>query len=563
MKWLNKTIVSVAVNALGSIKLALKKHPHNYLPSACDAPAAHRLEESQNVALREHEHLYVANNPFRLKNATTLDGRTSEYFAKRIHNHDDVYQKPTRLGIKKYVESARSFDVGGIPYSPRTLFDVKDHDHREYFRFGERVFRAQRLEGKTPSEIASRDHTHDYVRKDDTRYHRKNTIAYKARKLTKGIFQILQGSIISGQVSRTISVPDASMIGYEMFAKLTGKDTSSIENMFKVYSSSELGCLDFLDHICEKTKYVIVFMSPNTYKKLQPVLYKAGLYMGKKPPSLNVTIRFPFSIVEAEERGSSIANYVAAVHRTKKFWLPLVPPKTSDSPLVFIDHLIFMIGTFFLVVVSAISYIVSAIIIQIINAIASIPCKLASAPFIGGLFRGLCDSFRSLCRQFTPIAQFRVLDGGAAFPMVFVQIREGDAPRHWLAPDRAYGITAVPQNVYAVVNKHRISTNGVIMDLAGVAGGYFSDLNAAVNTYCRRFNAQWPVMFINATSVDGTNVYSYGDVYVARYVKPFDPKRVRFGAMGAGSEIVMFNHGLPYTIVCIIKEEDGGGVFAC
>lgn len=563
LRWLNKTLVNIAVNALGSVGIALKKHSHNYLPAACDAPAAYRLEESRNVALREHEHPYVANNPFRLKNASSLDGRTSEYFAKRLHNHDDTYQKPKKLGVKKYVESARSFDVGGVPFSPRTLFSLKEHDHREYFRFGERVFRAQKLEGRTPSEIASRDHTHDYVRQNSDRYHRKDTIAYKAKRLTRGIFQVLQGSIISGSVSRTISIPDANMIGYEMFAKLVGKDTANIENMFKVYSSSSLGCLDFLDHICEKTKYAIVFMSPGTYKKLQPVLYRAGLYMGTNPPPLDATIQFPFSIVDAEGRGQSISSYVAAVKRTSKFWLPLVPPKTGNSPLSFIDHIIFMIGTLFLVVVSAISYIVSALIITLINAIAQIPCKLAGVWLIGGLFQGVCDFFRNLCRQFAPIAQFRVLDGGAAFPMVFVQIREGNAPRHWLAPDRAYGVTVIPQNVYAVINKHRISMSGTIMDLAGVAGGYFSDLDSAVNTYCRRFSAQWPVMFINARGVDGTNVYRYGDVYVARYVKPFDPRRVKFGAMGAGSEIIMFNHGLPYTIVCIIKEtEESGGVFA-
>ena len=501
-------------------------------------------------AAKDHEHLYARENPCVLENAETLEGKRKDFFCLKDHDHDGVYEKG------KIVRAARVIFFRGF-LSPR-FFSAKDHDHPQYLRRGERAQAAKKLSGASPKDLSAKNHDHPYVRKEDARYKRKDARAKLAKALTKGKIFIVEGKEKRGIVSVSGSAPLSNAIGYEMFATLAETSVEEVRRIFQVVSQSTVNfCMEYVSDRAyynpasqrAVTKYLILFLPHRLYKKLQVVLERAVVYMDDRVPSVSLTVPFQLSLVDAER--ASLEGFVQMVHRVDRFWAPLVPPP-STSWLSFFDHLVYAVGTLFIIAATIMSIFVAAVVNALIDVFVFIATIGCYSIFLSFIFCPLKFLLLALCVK--PIGVFRTLGSGLMMPIVFVQVQQNDPPVHWLAPGRVFGVSVFARNIYQVVNGQSVEIGGRVVEVEGVAGGYFDDLEAATRLYFRQFEAHFPVVFYNAP-LSGAEAIETGGVYVARYTKPFNPKLLRFGAHAFGDSVIMKNVGLPYTLVCIVKGE--------
>lgn len=536
------------------VKACLSVQDFPALPKDHEHPHAKTIATSKLdgkvPSAKDHEHPYARENPCVLENAETLEGKRKDFFCLKDHNHDGVYEK------SKIVRAAKALFFQGF-LSPR-FFSPKDHDHPQYLRRGERAQAAKKLSGAFPKDLSAKDHEHPYVKKEDARYKRKDARANLAKALTKGRIFVVEGKERKGVVSVSGSAAPSNAIGYETFAALAETSVEEVRRIFQVVSQGSVNfCMDYVSDrayynpagLRAVTKYLILFLPHRLYKKLQPVLDKAVVYMGDRVPSVFLTVPFQLSIIDAEK--ASLDGLVQRVHRVDRFWAPLVPPP-STSWLSFFDHLVYAIGTLFIIVATIVSIFVAAVVNALIDVfvfIADIGCKSIIFSLI---FCPLKSLLLVLCVK--PIGVFRALGSGLMMPIVFVQVQRNDPPVHWLAPGRVFGISVFARNIYQVVNGQSVKIGGNVVEVEGVAGGYFDDLEAATKLYFRQFEAHFPVVFYRAPS-SGAEAIRVEGVYVARYTKPFDPKLMRFGAHAFGDSVLMKNVGLPYTLVCLVKGE--------
>jgi len=569
--------VELVMNVLELGEFAPKNHGHPYLQKSEIANHTEKLRYRNDFALKGHEHNYISTNPYIAENVRYLRGYEHAMFAHETHDHDDVFQKKMYWKGHLIAKSARGLHVDGMLVSPKNVLAFREHTHHQYYRYDERVIMAKRFRGVPPSQITPRNHNHDgeYVTKDSP-YKPKDATAERASRLTFGRLKIVKTTIPKGVLCNvTHIVPDLTVLSHEMFAYLGDFKTSEVTEVFRAYSTSNVRnkCRDSLyqplyEGSKAKTKYLILFMPSRAYKKLQPYLHKTAVQLvndNEDPHQedilMEINTTYRLWLDEAERKDQSIANFVEKIIVKDKFWLPLVPPSSNKSVLGIFDQLIYLIGIFIILIVSLVSLIVTAVINFILDSFAGIFESLGNAvsvvPLVGSAlaqpFYNAARAIRELC--IVPVGVFRTLGSGLMVPVVFVQKQRGDPPTHWLVPDRVYGVSVISNNVYNTVNKHKITVEGIVKDVAMVAGGYFSNLDEAIQKYCRRFEVHYPVPFYFAGNLDGQDVTSVSAggfrIYIGRYVKFWDPRKWRFGAMGAGNTIVAFNSGMPYTIVLI------------
>lgn len=283
----------------GAVKLARRIHSHTYLT---EPHSAERLEDSKDIALKDHTHPYIKKSDlvdgfYRLEDAESLSGYEASNFAKVYHQHDyapnpdhtirvvekakagdstiSIFPEPKYsvyatgnivVQIESYRKNGDRYvatlvnplgaDIGAgtelkaIRFTPQayflqlnatvkpaSVFDKITHSHEdEYYTRGERVSWAKRLESKTPSQIASKDHTHPYyVPKHTTRYMPKDIVAHKTHTIDYKNLVIVNAAALGGVTTVKTRIDLVEAMGIDITELPSSAYAGSLSPSMNVY----------------------------------------------------------------------------------------------------------------------------------------------------------------------------------------------------------------------------------------------------------------------------------------------------------------------------------------
>lgn len=546
--------ISKVWESITNFHIAPKNHTHKYLKNSDTAKSTYKLNNTDRICPKNHKHNYIKESTYTTDNVSTLNSRPRNAFALEDHEHD--FEKGIDMLDKKCIRSARSLMLG-FPIKPQSIFASVNHSHTEYVRYGERIRKAKKLQGKSSQELAKSNHTHSYITANSP-FKKKDATAKKAKQTSKGKLYIISSKAgTSGTATVKFTSPRLSIIDLNFFADLAGLNvndlkkalTTSTPNVFDTCMSRLVGIYhDGNGHAL--TKYVILFVPAESLKKTASLLRKCAIAIGTTSREVKVDIPVPFRIIDAERKSAKLSDLVAYRDSSAEFWIPLVPPIETNI-LSFIDQIIYLIGVFFIMTMVVASIIASALLNAFIDGL-----RVALLfTLVGAIFYPILGN---LCVN--PIGAFRSVGRGIMIPLILVQKRRHDKPNHWLAPDRVYGLTIIPKNIKFVVNKQRIkiSQDETVTEAYITIGGPTSDLNKTTQDYFRTFEEHYPIPYLYAQSIDSSGYNNQkldSSTYLGRYIKFMDPRTRRVFAGAAGSELIAYNQGFPYVIVCFSKPQ--------